>query len=403
MHASAAATAPYFFLSYAHMARDGATDGGEPDYWVSEFYRDLCRSIERQARLLKGAAAGYMERARRQGGDPAAVNQALGNCRTFVPLYSSRYFADDDCGREWNFFVSRMPDTTAIIPVMWDPVDPGKLQPARAPRVKYHGVKSYEALGLYGIMKVSRFRGEYARVVDELASDVLSAAQGDQIMERTDIDYRTLPSAFAPAGAAAGKPGKRIRITVVAPRRDDLPDGRENSSFYASSALDWKPYFPQSVRPIAEHARSQAQSLGYFADVGDLVQHEDDLLSGDPRHGPQILIVDPWALLVPDSQQLLRQVDVRRLPWVQVVIPRSASDEETRNAAGKLQVALESTLRHKLAEVASTSGKAASGVPDPEEFDLILRQLIETVAKNYLSNAAAYPPAGEPVERPRIR
>ena len=54
MHASAAATAPYFFLSYAHGAHEGARDDGEQDYWVSEFFRDLCRSVEQQAGLAKG-------------------------------------------------------------------------------------------------------------------------------------------------------------------------------------------------------------------------------------------------------------------------------------------------------------------------------------------------------------
>jgi FxsC-like protein len=212
-----------------------------------------------------------------------------------------------------------------------------------------------------------------------------------------------LPSAFGLAGAGqGGPPDKRVRITVVAPRLGELPGERSNSSFYGSSALDWKPYAPGSVRPIAQDAAGVARSLEYWADVGDLGQHEEDLLSGDPRSGPQILIVDPWALLVPPVQQLLRQFDLRRLPWVQVMIPWSASDEETRKAKEKLRVALDATLHNKLNEVKLTSAMAALGVPGPDDFDRVLRQLIGTVTQKYLGHAAAHPPRGEAVERPRI-
>jgi len=138
VHASAAATAPYFFLSYAHKSRGDARDEGEVDYWVSEFFRDLCRSVEQQAGLLKGMRPGFMDRERRPGNDwPIEVVRALSTCRVFVPLYSSRYFADEYCGKEWNYFTHRTPDPAtqeaAVVPGIWEPVAPGKLpQAARA-------------------------------------------------------------------------------------------------------------------------------------------------------------------------------------------------------------------------------------------------------------------------------
>jgi hypothetical protein len=67
VHASAAATAPYFFLSYPHKSRCDTRDDGEADYWVGEFFRDLCRSVEQQAGPLKGASPGFMDRERRSG------------------------------------------------------------------------------------------------------------------------------------------------------------------------------------------------------------------------------------------------------------------------------------------------------------------------------------------------
>ena len=53
-------------------------------------------------------------------------------------------------------------------------------------------------------------------------------------------------------------------------------------------------------------------------------------------------------------------------------------------------------------EKTAISEMAAQGVPSPGEFDLVLGQLIGVVAKRYLANAAAFPPPGETVERPRI-
>jgi FxsC-like protein len=409
VHASAAATAPYFFLSYAHQSRSDDRDDGEADYWVGEFFRDLCGSVERQAGLLKGASPGFMDRERRPGNYwPAGVVRALATCRVFVPLYSSRYFADEYCGKEWHYFARRTSDPhvqeVPIVPGIWDPVEAEKLpQAARAVQFSHRGSDAYETLGLYGIMKVSRYRTEYVRTVSDLAGWIVAAAARHPIREGPTVDHYALESAFDHVRTAQrSRHGKQLRITVVAPRRDELPAERMNSSCYGPSALDWNPYAPISARPIVDDASDQARSLGFRVEVGDLYQHEKALLSVDPRFGPQILIVDPWALLVPYTQQLLQRVNDRQRPWVQVVIPWSAADEESQQEEGRLRVMLGAAFQSKLAETASISEMAAQGVPNLGEFDMVLGQLIGAVAKRYLANSAAFPPVGEIVERPRI-
>lgn len=409
MHASAAATAPYFFLSYAHKSRGDARDEGEGDYWVSEFFRDLCRSVEQQAGLLKGMRPGFMDRERRPGNDwPIEVVRALSTCRVFVPLYSSRYFADEYCGKEWNYFTHRAPDpgtqAAAVVPGIWEPIAPGKLpQAARVPLRSYRGSDAYETGGLYGIMKVSRYRTEYIQAVTDLAGRMVEAAERHPVKHGMKVDPGALESAFGPAEAAqGGVEGKRVRITVIAPRLDELPDARAKSLYYGPSPLAWKPYLPESDRPIADVAAEVARSLTYRAEVGDLSKHEGALLSGDTRSGPQILVIDPWALEVPDSQQLLQRLNSGHMPWVQTIIVWNAADEEGRKAEGKLRASLDATLRRKLDEVTSTSWLAARGVPTLEDFDTVLRQLIARVANKYLGHAAAHPPAGRLVERPRI-
>jgi FxsC-like protein len=407
VHASAAVTAPYFFLSYAHESCGDAEV--ELDYWVGVFYRDLCRSVEQQAELPKGAIVGFIDRGRRPGDEwPLKLVRALASCRVFVPLYSSRYFADECCGKEWKYFASRTLDPVsrgaAIVPGIWEPVEPTKLPAAaRTLNFKHPGSEAYEAYGLYGIMKPSRYRNEYAQIVSDLAGQMVTAAERYPVKQGLGVDYSALESAFGPAEATKGRSADRwVRITVVAPRQGELPGERENSACYGPSMLDWKPYLPDSTRPIVEGAAELARSLGFRVEVGDLGQHEGDLLAGDPRSGPQILIIDPWALLVPRSQQLLQWLDGRTMPWVQAVIPWNVTDDENRKAEGKLRAALRAAFAHKLAEVASTSALAAHGVPSPGDFDVVLRQLIGVAAKRYLGNAVAFPPGGEMVERPRI-
>jgi FxsC-like protein len=409
VHVSAAATAPYFFLSYAHKSRGGARDEDESAYWVSQLFRDLCWSVRQLTRLPASVPPGFMDTGRRVGDDwPLAMVRALKICRTFVPLYSDSYFGDEYCGKEWNFFASRMSEPAAeeatIVPAIWDPVEPGRLPAAAwAPRFRYGGSEAYESRGLYRIMKVSRYRRQYDEAVGGLASSIVAAAERHPVKQASAGEPSSLESVFGPAGAHfGGSERARVRVTVVAPRQDELPDERRDSSFYGPSALDWKPYAADPARPVAQQAAAVARSLSYVVEVGDLDQHEDGLLVGEPRYGPQILIIDPWALLVPRTQQLLQHVNDSHLPWVQVVIPWNAADDESRKCEGKLRAVLETTFPRKLAEAASISLMAAQGVPSIEDFDEVLGPLIGAAVRKYLGSAEPHPPNGDVVERPRL-
>jgi FxsC-like protein len=337
---------------------------------------------------------------------------ALATCRVFVPLYSSSYFDNECCGKEWSYFARRgrnrtarpSGNTEAIVPGVWDPVEPKLLpQVARSLPLSYAGSDAYKNLGLYGIMKLSRFRRDYDQAVLDLAARIVSAAKRFPVAEGADVDLDAVDSAFDTTERAS--PGdRRVRITVVAPRQDELPDGRAESPFYGPSPLDWSPYATDAnvVPPIAASAATVAARHGFRVEVGDLEQHEAGLLSGTALPGPQILIVDPWAVLVPHSQHLLQRVNARHPPWVQAIIPWGSGDSGSREAAGKLRMALDAAFRRTLDEVASTSALAAQGVPSLEEFQAELPQLIWAAAKRYLSQAGAFPPVGEVVQRPRV-
>ena len=360
--------------------------------------------------LPRGAHPGVMDRGLGPGDDwPTELVQALATCHVFVPLYSKRYFTSEHCGREWYYFNSRALNHAArvtgavetIIPAVWVPVDTRQL-PAAARSIQLHyDSEAYEANGFYGIIKLSRYKDAYDEAVYALALRIVRVAERSKVKQGLVADYDSLESAFGEDGLGMTSE-QRLRITIVAPQQDALPDGRVDASCYGRTAHDWNPYRSDSVRrPIAEHAAALARGLGYRVEVGDLFQHEADLLTSGPPSGPQILIIDPWALMLPRCQQLLQQLDALNTPWVQVVIPWNR-EGESEQAEGKLRVALDTTIARKLAEVRVTSTRAVHGVPTLDEFSMVLPKLILAAVKQYLRHAQAYPPVGPVIERPRL-
>jgi FxsC-like protein len=406
-----AATPPYFFLSYAHTPRLNSGDPTDPDLWVADLFRDLCQHVMQITDLPKGANPGFMDRDLRPGDDwPMTLVQALATCRVFVPLYSPRYFTSAQCGKEWFYFTRRALNhatrvagpVEAIIPAIWSPVGLHLLpEVARSIQLDYGGHDPYSQYGFWGIMKLSRYRNDYEEAVFKLADRIVTVAQRSPVREGLVADYDSLESAFGGEEARTMPGDQRLRITIVAPQQSALPEGRDGDC-YGPTARDWNPYAPDAVRPIADHAAALARGLGYRVDLGDLYQHEADLLSGGPPSGPQVLIIDPWATMLPRCQHLLQRLDALEAPWVQVVIPWNRRDGESPEAEGKLRVALDASMRRKITEVRSTSAIAVHGVPTLDEFSQELPKLILTAVKQYLKHARAFPPAGPPVERPRL-
>src|SRR5262249_25904946 len=175
------------------------------------------------------------------------------------------------------------------------------------------------------------------------------------------------------ARPAAGDHGRRT--TGAAPQRGGLPAGRDGRS-YGPGARDWNPYQPDSVRPIVDHAAAVARRMGYQVEVGDLYQHEADLISLRPPAAPQVLIVDPWALMLPRLRILLERIDTVNAPWVQVVVPWSDWEAESLESEANLRAVLDATLRRKLAEVRRTSKIAGHGIPTLDGFSDVLPRLI---------------------------
>jgi FxsC-like protein len=400
----------YFLISYPHTEYNGQGSERAPDYWVIKFYDDLCRHVEELAAVPAGTRVGILDRAWWVENDwVAGLPAALASCRVLVPLYSPRYFQSEACGKEWQAFADRptsqraqVTQTPAIVPVMWMPMSSGSLhQAARTVPIEYGGVDSYAARGLYGIIKRSKYQADYNEFVHGVAERVVATARRSPASRWPEVDFDRLPNPFAPAGTPeSGAP--RLLITVVASRWDDLPPGRRDGQYYGAAAWDWTPYRPATQQSIAQFAANFARSLGYRPYICDLHERERDLLEFGRAAHPELLIIDPWAVMRPECHHLLARFNLAEKPWIQVVIPWNPADDETATAENELRLALGAALGRKLELGRVTSGIAVEGVPSMTDFGAVLPFLIPAVGNRYLGHAPAFPPDGSVVEKPTL-
>lgn len=194
-----------------------------------------------------------------------------------------------------------------------------------------------------------------------------------------------------------------MQVTVAAPTRHDLPEGRAGH-YYGSMAQDWNPYHPDSVRPLAYVARDLVRSLNYQADI---ISFDEVSVPNDGKQAPtrpEILLVDRWALHDEEQRERLAAFDAEHRPWVSVVVPWNREDQQSRAAEAELSDQLERTMPKKMGQGRAACRAAAKGVPSMEAFGQILPQVVEAAAQQYLRHAAVYPPAGgSHTERPRLR
>jgi FxsC-like protein len=243
----------------------------------------------------------------------------------------------------------------------------------------------YAEHGFYGIMKVSRWRDAYENALYLLARRIVYAADASPVEPEQALQYESLPAAFG--GHAGTGPGdKPLRITVVAPRRDGLPVGRD-PLYYGRDAREWNPYAESSVRSLADHATDLARSLAYTTDVGDLYQHEAELLGGEPPSAPEVLLIDPWAVMQLECRETLQRLDRMDKPWVQVVVVWNQQDTQLRADTAPIRAALDTALPRKLREGRVTSALAVRGVPSLEDFGAVLPTVIAAAARHYLRSA----------------
>ncbi|HTR92947.1 MAG TPA: TIR-like protein FxsC [Trebonia sp.] len=407
---------PYFFLSYARTPKRDLADRENPDRWVHKLYKDLCDEIL-QMTDVQPSEAGFMDTENKLGAEwsPELMN-ALKNCRTFVPLYSRRYFESDNCGREWFAFARREithqarggERADAIVPALWTRLDRGSI-PAIAQLVQYEHPElgeRYRTDGFYGLMKMHNYRAAYQRAVHRLAERIIeigdrSVAHGDRDVQRMDrADFEALPSAFGPASAKRTTSGQ-LQISVLAHDTSSLPQGRA-SAYYGATPHSWSPYQPNYPQPVAEYALELARKC---LDCDPLVEsfrgfRADAAASNVP---PGICLVDAWVTMSDAYHERLRQLDGITVPWLSVLVPWNCEDHGLSAEENMIRAKLEEHLGRKLAGVPRRCRMAADGIPTIHDLAQVLPEMAMIMLKRYHKNAPAPSIPGPVLPRPRLR
>lgn len=398
---------PYFFLSYARTPRLELNSAVDPNRWVHKLYADLSAEV---LQLIRSPVAGFMDREIRLGMQwSRELTTALSTCRVFVPLYSPRYFASENCGKEWYAFSRRVldqrahqPDTEmAIVPALWVPVDEESL-PGVAKEIQFnhHDLGDmYERYGFYGIMKVDRFHDDYTIAVQGLARRIVDVAKKTKIDPSRPTEYAKTESAFGESEVHE-MAEKRMQLTVVAIDTAHLPDGR-NNQYYGKTPLHWRPYFPTASIPIIDYAIELARYLGCQPGVTTL---EDSLR--DAARGviaPGLFLIDAWAAISQSCRDDLRRLDELDQEWTSVLHPWNREDDQTVTAEGMLREKLESCLGRKLANIPHRYRRQAVDIETIEDFGDVMAPMIMTMRRRFLRKLTDSPADGIRTERPRLR
>jgi FxsC-like protein len=417
--ASGPGNRPYFFLSYARTPKRDPFDRDDPDRWVHKLYKDLCGAIL-QMTDVQPEEAGFMDRENRLGSEwSPELTSALTRCRAFVPLYSRRYFESDNCGREWFAFARREITqkargrhvVDAIVPALWT-----RLERDRLPHVaqslqfdhKFLGER-YCTEGFYGIMKLQNYRTDYQRAVYRLAEQIITVgdesvacADDDAADGMAQEDFESLPSAFGPASARRTA-GGQLQIAVLAHDTSTLPPGRA-IEYYGITPHTWSPYRPDYPQPVADYAQELAKKC---LDCTPLVGTFDDdaacWQSNERPVPPSLCLVDAWVSLSAKHQEQLSRLNQVEESWVSVLIPWNRQDQGLHEAQDDLRANLHQQLGRKLAGVPRRCQLAANGIPTLLDLGQLLPEMMMIMLKRFRKEAAAHPPAGPFIERPRLR
>lgn len=200
---------PYvFFMSYARTPLKGAARARKDpsDVALEQFHAQLCSDIMQLTDHDGEESPGFLDLSMDPGDDwESRLKQALATCRVFVPIYNSRYFKREWCGREWDAFARRQEEQlrtrpytgNAIVPVLWVGHQHLTLPPMAA-KVQYAHPdlgKDYLQSGLYGLKQAGRHL-KYRSSVWTLAQMIVKVAQQTSL-EPCDVElFKDLRNVF---------------------------------------------------------------------------------------------------------------------------------------------------------------------------------------------------------------
>jgi len=384
--------APYFFLSYVHTPQQS---------WVERLFVDLSNEV--YERTTTGQPVGFMDAPQIMLGHNwrSTIDRALATCRVFVPLYSPRFFTSTECGVEWNAFEQRIlahrarnrGDPKPIVPALWAPVEIRHLpEVARRIQITHSAFGSeYAKEGFYTLIKNARYHDAYTSAVDALATHIIRAAEENPLaplpagMQTPRLNAFDLPDRQA-SGAS------RVTVVVAAPTAERLPAGC-SAAFYGKTSLEWNPFQPETVQPIAECAADVAAFHAYEPVVVPFEEGFESLRRRDPQAGIGLLVVDAWCSRDEYLAAQLRELDRLDMDWMGVIVPWNRDGSDPLKSADLLAELRDVMPRH-LGPARSSLTALAARVGSADQFRNRLPEVLASAFNACLDHVAAYPPGG---------
>lgn len=391
---TAAGSAPYFFLSYAHSA---PLEGAEPeptDSWVAAVFEDLSEAVRAAARLERQRPVGFFDGLLNANDSwKTRVTWELGGANVFVPLCSPKYFSMTVPGREWACFSSRLLDDSPedlrahVVPVLWAPMA-GAEGPRDLPEPLglVPDVPEYAENGLRAL-KALKLSEQYERVVARLAERIVETARSRPLARSAPLPIDRLASAFQSKGVEDD-----FVIAVAAPTAGTAPAGR-TAAWYGESSTDWRPFGGPGGDPLAEYTLSVAERNGFNTSVVSVQR----AAAADAPPTPGIVLIDPWIAAAAsqggaggeggESEPLLglRRLFDRPQPpeWMLPVLVLNGRDAES--------TACQDTLVRRIARIleevrAPSAGASAEDdvVTDIDSFAKRMPGLVAEAERRYL-------------------
>lgn len=395
----------YFFFSYSR--------ADARDQHLYKFYDDLRRELSVRA-AIPIDDTGFIDMSQPVDAEwNETVSRELGTCKVLVPIYSPNFFASLYCGKEWHAFGIRLEahreatgeSADCTVPIWWLPPIgdlPPRIGPHQDPRALF-GV-DHEKHGLRYLRQLNRNRDRYRQAVVQLATMIRDAGNRPP-NPRDDLDVANGPDAFAlespPAGQPRQRPSqkvtslKRVTFVVVAGTRDQMQVVRTTHDMYGEWD-EWRPYHPACEDPILVRAQGVAYQRGMVSQPQPADERLFEILeAAQARRELVVLILDPWAVKLPDYQSLLRELNGRRFGTTAIVVPWDSADV--------VESRIQDALHHCLANwVFSGESLFRDGIRSIEEFEKALVQVLIEICGRIIKHAEVARRVEEsgPVSRP---
>lgn len=394
------------FLSYS---RDDLDDP------LRTFFENLRQEIKRKLGCGAGQEVVFWDQESIRNGHDWNIEllNALQQCRVLVSLYSPSYFKRPVCGKEWRLFYMRREQygrnnncepPPIIKPVMWIPFSgtgrnllPDHLG-SRVLKIQCRDGDFGLDINKNGLRLLSQFtdphsKNVYIKFLDYLSTDIVNTLLnydvppicptpsldeipcefGDDLpSNKLNEKLEIKPSSF-----------RKVKFIHAALAPQEIAGSRELNYYEELGGPDWKPFYPDSTRPIGAIAASIAASEGLDFTPGEMKVTEDLVktvqLARD-ESAVVVILLDCWSLLVSEYyQRVFYKLDQVNLHNCVILLPWNPGDLQLKSNKEEIEATLDKVLDAHKNDYSPSSPNHCKHIESYDELNVTLRSVLTKI------------------------